>query len=469
MKLDIAEIKKRLQVANALAVTLESGRIVVEWMRHDTDGDRIVRSISLPSGSERVLRDPAKIGQELAALLAAEGIKERRCVVCIPPGWALTTATDVPDMNEEDLRGYLELRAEREFPIAVSDLRLAYCAYNLPDGQKRATLAAVANKRIAAVELMLENAGCRAVSISLGITGCLPKPETPAALHFLANGNHVDVVVAAGGGIVALRSIEGPVDAGENPFDAAGFCRDVRIALGSLPETVRQQVRQAHFSGASAAAETLSNEIRPQLHRMGIESLGAALPDLNTPGTAVDAARHYFKRERVAFEFVIPQVNRWQATFQRFDNKRRRMMVGAAAALILIPIIAFMVRSHIESNLETEWEGMRRNVTQLDATQQKIRQFRPWFDPTAQSVRLLEGLMSAFPDRGDVWAKSIQISNDKSTVTCTGFARTPAARLAFVETLRKRPEITNLLTQGLRGQNPETFTISFTWEPKDAK
>jgi hypothetical protein len=469
MKLDIAEIKKRLQVVNALAVTLESGRIVAEWMRHDAESTRLVRSISILFGSERVVSDPARVGQELAAQLAAAGIKERRCVVCIPPSWALTTATDVPDMNAEDLRGYLELKAEREFPIAVSDLRLAYCAYNLPDGQKRATLAAVANKRIAAVELMLETAGCRAVSISLGITACLPKPETPAALHFLANGNHVDVVVAAGGGIVALRSIDGPVaDADENPFDAAGFCRDVRIALGSLPETVRQQVRQAHFSGAPAAAEALSNEIRPQLHRMGIESLGAALPDPTMPGAAADAARYYFKKNPVAFEFVIPQVNRWQATFQRFDSKRRRAMIGAAAALVLLPIITFTVRSRIESNLEEEWEGMRRKVTQLDETQQKIRQFRPWFDPAPQTVRLLEGLMNAFPDRGDVWAKSIQI-DEKSKVTCTAFTRVAAARLAFVDTLRKRPEVTNLLTQSLRGQNPETFTISFTWEPKDAK
>jgi len=29
----------------------------------------------------------------------------------------------------------------------------------------------------------------------------------PATMHFLANGSHVDVVVTAGGGIAALRSL----------------------------------------------------------------------------------------------------------------------------------------------------------------------------------------------------------------------------------------------------------------------
>ncbi|MES2570247.1 MAG: hypothetical protein V4710_09365 [Verrucomicrobiota bacterium] len=468
MKLDIAEIKKRFQVSQLLALTLESGRIMIDLMRQDTDGIRVMRSLEIPFGSERVVSDPVKLGQELAAQLAAAGIRERRCVVCIPPGWALTTATDIPEVSPEDLRGYLELRAEREFPIAVSDLRLAHCAYQLPDGQHRATLAAVANKRIGAVETMLATAGCRAVSISLGITQCLPRPETPAALHFLANGNHVDVVVAAGGGIVALRSIDRPVESDEKTFDATGFCRDVRIALGSLPESVRQQVRHAHFGGSAASAEALSNEIRPQLQRMGIESLGAPLPEPNAPGGAVDAATLHLHKQRVAFEFVTPQVNRWQATFQKFDSKRRRMMIAGAVACILLPIVAFMVRSRIEGNLETEWNGMSRRAAEVDDLQQKIRQFRPWFEPAPQSVRLLEALMNSFPDQGDVWAKSIQLS-DNSKVICTGFARSTAARLAFQESLRKRPDVTGLQVQQVRGQNPENFSITFRWEPKDAK
>jgi len=105
-----------------------------------------------------VVANPERAGQELAAALTAAGIAEKRCVVCVPPGWALTTSTEVPSVGAEDLRGYLELRAEREFPVAAADLRVAHCAYALPDGSRRATLAAIPAKRMEAVSQMLETA-----------------------------------------------------------------------------------------------------------------------------------------------------------------------------------------------------------------------------------------------------------------------------------------------------------------------
>ena len=246
MKLDIATLKKRFQARSVLAVTLESSRIVVDVLRRDEGGSSVVRSFSVPVGDAAVIADAEKAGKLLAEQLAAAGVRERRCVVCVPAGWALTTSTDVPEVGAEDLRGYLELRAEREFPIPVADLRLAHCSYTLPDGKPRATLAAIPAKRVEAVERMLAAADCRAVSVSLGLDGCLPKPESPASLHFLANGNHVDVVIAAGGGIAALRSLPGA--AGENAaaFDALAFSREVRLLDQLLPDQLQIYAKIQH-------------------------------------------------------------------------------------------------------------------------------------------------------------------------------------------------------------------------------
>ena len=81
----------------------------------------------------------------------------------------------------------------------------------------------------------------------------------------------------------------------------------------------------------------------------------------------------------------------------------------------------FFIRSQQESSLDAEWRGMNANVADLDALQQQIRRFHPWFDRTPTTVQLLESLFAAFPEAGDVWAKSIVIKG--ATVTCTGFAR----------------------------------------------
>jgi hypothetical protein len=471
MKLNLADLKKRWQVRSVLAVTIESGRVSVDLMRREGDSAKVVRSFTLPFGADQVLAQPEKVGQEMAVQLAAAGIRERRSVVCIPAGWALSTSADLPAVSAEDVRGYLELRAEREFPIPVADLRLSYCAYTLPDGKERATLAAIPSKRMEAIERMLAAAGRRAVSISLGLDACLPRSESPAGLHFLANGNHVDVVIAAGGGIVALRSLPGPVGLDTTAFDASGFSREVRITLGRLPEALREQVREARFSGSPASAGTLCLQIRDHLHKMAIESrLDTPVGDqaAESPAAALEAAQHHLRQQPVVFEFLPPPVHRWQVMFQRFDNRRRRWLVGAAVIGIVLPVLAFFVRSRIESSLESEWNGMRHNVAELETLQQQTRQFRPWFERSAQSVQILESLTSAFPEQGDVWAKRIELGEDFK-VTCSGFARSQLAWTALLDQLRRRPDVSALQVQSVRGDNPIQFAITYKWEARDVR
>src|SRR5438093_202810 len=114
--MNLEEIKKRFQPHTALAVTIESGRIAVDLVRREKETTSIAQSLAIAIGADAVLRDPEKAGAQLAEALATAGTKERRCVVCVPPGWALSSSADLPEVSDEDLRGYLELQAEREFP-----------------------------------------------------------------------------------------------------------------------------------------------------------------------------------------------------------------------------------------------------------------------------------------------------------------------------------------------------------------
>ncbi|HEX8295663.1 MAG TPA: hypothetical protein VF593_05150 [Chthoniobacteraceae bacterium] len=469
MKVDLAAFKKQWQGKSVLAVTLESSRLVVDAMRLEDGESRVVQSFVLPYGAEAVLSNAEKAGQEIAAQLAVAGVREKRCVVCVPPGWALTTSTDVPEISGEDLRGYLELRAEQEFPIAVGELRLAHCAYTLPDGKQRATLVAVSAKRLAALERMFQAAGCRIVSISLGLDACLPQDGTPAALHFLANGTHVDLVIAAGGGIAALRSIEGTAAPSEVAFDTARFSREVRITLGGLPDAVRQQLREARFSGAPEAAESLCLEIRQPLHRLGIESrIDRTGGEANSIGTARAAAEQHLRQQPVVFEFVTPEVNRWQTMLSRFESRQRRWAVAAGVALVLLPLIVFFIRSRIESGLQGEWKRMRGTVAELEALQQGIRKFRPWFDSTPTNIQLFDSLVEAFPEQGEVWAKTVEVDADHK-VTGAAFARSEAALTNFLDRLRARPGVVGLQRLQSRGENPIQFSFTYRWEARDGR
>ena len=489
LQLAAARVKKRLQMRSVLALTLTADHVDVALVRGTADSP-IVPQIFPPValGAEEIYRNPERAGAALAAALEVAALKEKRCAVGVPPAWALTASSDLPLVSQEDLRGYLEIRAEREFSLPLSELRLGYSAYTLPDGTSRATLAALPAKRLEAVEKMLAAAGRRAVSISLALDAVFTEEE-PTRLHLLADGGHVDVVVTAGvllagQGVAALRTLSGPNghkngaapadDTGlladattalaasadtNGAFNPAAFCREVRITLGRLPTTVQAQVRTAHFRGAPEAVRQLCQETRDGLQRMGIVSPAECAPD-DGPVPPVSAIR-FLHREAVPFEFVVPVPNRWEQAFHRFNTPRGRKVAGVVLALILLPMLLFFVRSQQESSLTSEWAGMRNKVADLDVLQQKIRRFQPWYNRNPTRLQLLNGLFAAFPDAGDVWAKSITIKG--GTVSCTGFARTENARQAMMDRLRARPDVSELKTVQTRGVNPVQFTFAYRW------
>lgn len=461
MTLDFTELKKRFQPHSALALTFEPGALVVAFVRQG-DGKQYP-PLTLPLTAEAAFADPVKAGAELAAALEVADLRERRSVICLPPSWVLSASADLPELNAEDLNGYFELRAEREF--AASDLRLAHNAYDLPDGKRRATLAALPAKRMEALEKLLEKAGCHPVSISLSLPGCFSKAEP--TLHLLENDGQTDLIISCGGGCAAIRSIPSLGDAD----DPAAFTRELRITLGRLPESIRSRLRHARIVGSHPPT------LRGILERMGIQFIEE---EATQPGgAALECAQRHLHHRPIPFEFFIAEPNRWNETLERFNTRRGRRIAAAVTALIFLPLLGFSIRSHMENSLTTEWDGMKDTVGDLDVIQQKIRQFRPWYEPAPQKLQALRTVIAAFPDRGDLWTRSVQISpaNDKNDassrgtagaeatlVTVTGFSRSNAVLMGLQDTLSKQAGVSAVQLKQLRGNNPIQFSLTFKWE-----
>ena len=457
MNLHLQELKKRILPEAALAITLESDKLAVALVSQENGGRRL---FSLATGADAVVADPEKAGKELAAALSAAGVRQRRCVVCLPPGWALTASADLPEIAAEDLRSFLELRAEREFPMGVEELRISHSPYVLPDGKRRTTIAAVPSKRMEAVDKMLAVAGCRAVSVSLALDECLTEPKP--ALHFLANGTHTNVVVTAGGGVVSMRSLASPGPTAGAAFDAAAFYREVRITLGRLPEPIRQQVREAHFGGTPASAKRLRDATSDQLLQLGIESAGGTDDTTASAEAAMKAAQCFLQKQPVAFEFVVPEVKQWEVMLQRANlHGRRRMIVIALGAIALLAVVA-IIRSQIEGYYQRRWNRMKDTVAELTVLQQKIGTFQPWFQGPV-TLQMMDALVSVFPEKGDAWAKSVTIK-DNGTITCDAFAKNEAAVAALRDRLIAHPGVSAVATEGERGGNPIEFTITFRYD-----
>jgi hypothetical protein len=127
------------------------------------------------------------------------------------------------------------------------------------------------------------------------------------------------------------------------------------------------------------------------------------------------------------------------------------MASPAAIGFMVLPILAFSVRSHQERRLDAEWSRMQPVVTELESVQANIRQFRPWFDATPRSLHILEGLAAAFPDTGEVWAKTIEI-REGGRVACAGMARDQVTWMAFQNHVRARTEFRDVQVQQVRGE-----------------
>ncbi len=459
MTFDFNQLKNRFQSHAVLALTIEPDRMVVHLVRPEGAPPP---PLCLDISTAKLLENPVKAGAELLSALEAANLRERRCVLCLPPSWALSASADLPEVNAEDLRAYFELRAEREF--STSDLRLAHSSFFLPDGSRRATLAAIPIKRMEAVEKMLATAGCRPVSLSLALGGCCSKAEP--TLHLLAQGaGPTDVIVSSGGGIASMRSL-----AGSATSDPAAFARELRITLGRLPEAVCQNVRRARIVGPSDSG------LREILARMGFEAIEEETGEATD--AAVECAGRFLRDQPVPFEFFVPEFNRWPAMLERFNTRRGRQMMAGTVALIVLPLLVFIYRSRTENNLEAEWNGMKNTVADLEDLQKKVRQFRPWFEPNPQKLQALETLISTFPERGEIWARSVQITtlsgkeeaaspgSGTLKVTVSGFTRNSANLLGLQDRLPKQPGVTALQLQQIRGNNPIQFSLSFKWGPQ---
>lgn len=455
MKLDLSIISDQFKPAGVLALTIRDGVALVAAVTPG-GGPPAPFPLELPDG----LDAPEAAGRGLASALAERGIRQRRCVVSIPPSWALAAAADLPEVGEEDLRGYFELRAEREF--SASGLRLAHSRFQAGEGPWRATLAGVPAKRIEAVEKMLAAAGCRAVSISLALEGALDAAEP--TLFFWARRGGLDLAVSAGGGIALLRSI---------PADNGALSREIRITLGRLPEPLA--VKAARWVGPP----------RPDTERL-LEPFGigrfSEQAEPERPA-AEEAAARFLAGEPVPFEFVVAEVSRWPRRLERLNTRRGRLALAGAGGLAALLLGAVTIPSFMESRLEAEWRAMSGRVEELGVIQQKIRQYRPWFTDAPQKLRALEALFAAFPERGEIWARSVQASApvektgrrtrgggpsvaEGTKVSVSGYSRSQAALMALQERLRKEPGVGDLQLQQLRGNNPIQFSLTFKWEPK---
>lgn len=463
--------KRSYRYKSLLGIELDAGRMTVVSVARNGHGGSIKKAVSAPLSLDPLTHDPELVGQEIRNRLDALGIHESRCVICVPLPWILSHTIDLPDLPPSDEIDYLRLQAEREFPFSAEDLSLSVSRFTVPGGKNRATLAAIPSSHIAVLQKVFKAAKLRPVSLTIGIASLQNGPAISGKVVLRLKESGIEFLIRAGNGIAALRCFQSDMHL-DDEETVKTIVREIRISLGQLDENLRKTMHEAIVYGTEERFLPLLQDLQDASESLNLtikrENLSEELPLAHSPRLEsswfplAKTTLRFLSSEPPELEFLPPQVSRLQQISQRVTSKGNLVLSGAVAAIFLLAGSAFLWQHVRLLRLETEWNAIENPTARVEALQQNIKKFRPWYVHSANSLSAIKILTEAFPEEGTVWAKLIQIQ-DPNRVTCSGFARSNGEWLAMVDRLNASGQAADLLVQQKMGEQPLQFVFNFRW------
>ena len=465
---------RRQNPTSLLGLTLDGSRLDGVVLRRTNGSLQVQQSFSATLSLDPLTAAPELVGREIRNHLNAAGVHERRCAVGVPLKWMLAAHTELPPLPEADAASLLQLEAERGFPCDVTTLRQANSRCQLPAGKQYVTLAGIPNNQLATLEQVLAAAKLKPLSFSPGLTA-LQLPAAADGLLALAIGeSQVSLQITAGGGVAALRLLEGAVEneGARRTLHGDLVAREVRITLGQLPAALRESVRRIRIFGPRDLAQPLADEMELRLEAMGLQAelatayaadeFGVTIPPATPVSAAFSLAARRLAGQAPAFEFLPPRPTAWQQMAARYSSSRLRAAGAVAAGILVLVGGLFLFQEAQLLVLRSQWSRISARVKELEGVQQQIQTYRPWFDESYRSLSILRQLTLAFPEDGAVTAKSVEI-RDGNAVNCSGTAKDSAALLRMLNQLRAANGVADLKVDQIRGKSPMQFTFDFHW------
>jgi len=457
--------------ADALVVlSFDSGRLHATVARNAGEttpgGPSVALSFSVPLETG----DPETLAGELRQQLEAAGIRERGCVVSLPPEWIFTRWTALPDLSEEDRQSFLELDAERGFPFAPEELVVSRCFHGV-GGRAQALQLAVQRSKVERLDSWLRRA--RLNPLSFSVSGLAWTRATanrsPGTIRLWLQSESAVLMVDSLSGLAAFRYLGSELrTTGETPqWQPEKLAREIRVSLGQLTPELRAEIQSFAVLGSELEARTLAEALAPMLNVFGLKPEATG----RTPGCrpvspaamASAVANPYWSKGGQSIEFLPPRISNWQKVTSRYSARKLAYMGGAVGGLAAIAVIAIGLQEYQLHRLKSQWSTMSARVHDLEQTEQNIRKYRPWYDNSVRTLRILRRLTEAFPEDGSVTAKTLEI-HDPGVVNCSGTARDQTALLKLLDSLRSSKDVTEVQVDQLRGKSPLQFSFNLHWE-----
>ncbi len=463
--------KKRLQ--SVVGLTLADGHLEAVHVARAKGAVSVVKTASASMLLDLMHPEPELVGREIGNHLDAAGIRERHCVVGLPPSWVMTQLAAVPELSPEDEASFLQIEAEKGFPCDPAQLQIARSSMRIGDS-RYVTQLGVRKEQLEHLAVVLKAAGLKPVSLSLALPAVpdvVTKPGSGRITAVLQPRNAV-VLVSAGGGIASYRTCESSIesDGGENVLNGASMMRELRVTLEQLPSDLRQDVRDVRICGDQPLVDSLSGRVSDWARGSGMAVIDPPARQAEFRSFATQSLAAHWLEHGPELEFLAQRPGRFASLMSRYSSKRLATAGFAAAGVALLVLIAFGWLEFRRLSLRSTWNGMKTEVTGLEGVQGSIREYRPWYDSSYRSLTIMRRITETFPDNGSVTAKTIEIrmtgtAPQTCSVTVTGTARDNVSLLKTHNLLRQSRDVSALKFEQIRATTPAQFTFTFHWNP----
>jgi hypothetical protein len=467
---------KRKRLTSLLGLSLDGSRLEGVVLKRNNGSLRVLQTFSATLSLDPLTGAPELVGREIRNHLEAAGVRERNCAVCLPLKWVLTATTELPPLPEADAASLLQLEAERNFHSDITTLQLADSRCTLAGDKKHVTFAGISKAQIEPLLQVLAAAKLKPVSFSIGLTALqLPDSKNDSGVLALAIGEtSVGLQVTCNGGVAALRGFEGAVEneGSRRTLHANAVAREARITMGQLPAELRAAIRYVRIFGPNELARQLADEMELAFEPMGLNvevvkayapgEFGVEIPADAPVSAAFSLAARFLAGQPRVFEFLPPRPTVLEQFAAKYASGKFRSAGLVAAAIIAIVCGLFLFQEIELVSLRAQWNGMSQKVDELTALQSKVQRYQAWYDTSFRALTILRQLTLAFPESGEVTAKSIAIHNG-NMVTCSGTATDSGALLRTLNQLRATQGVSSVTVEQIRGTSPMQFTFDFQW------
>ncbi|HTB85501.1 MAG TPA: hypothetical protein VK742_17775 [Candidatus Sulfotelmatobacter sp.] len=472
------DLKKRKKLTTLLGLTLDGSRLEGVVLRRTNGSLAQLQKFSAQLALDPLTAAPELVGREIRNHLDAAGVREKNCVAGLPLRWLLTAQTELPaGLPDADAESLLQLEAEKNFHADTESLQISASRCALAGDKKYVLLAGMPNTHVGSLEQVLAAAKLKPVGMALGICAL---EKSAGSLALVIGENSIGLQVNAGGGVAALRALEGAVEnvGGRATLQAGVVSREARITLGQLPPELRDEVKRIRIFGPRDLARELADEMELRFEPLGLKTevvagyaadeFGVTLPAEVFFSPAFSLAADFLVQKREVFDFLPPKPNVLEQLLKKYTSGKFGTAGAVAACAVVILLGIFLFQQLELWHYRSQWAHMEKRVADLQNISDEISFYHPWYDETYPGLTILQQLTLAFPENGSVTAKTIEV-RDGSTVSCSGNASDNAALISVLGNLRKVDGVRNLKLDQIRGKSPMQFTFDFEYGNGGAK